>query len=114
MSNLPLFGIFSYIINRSLSLEGHIERTEDLTGPIKRRQLFFLLHGSWANLMIVSLEGWAGCHGHQFRQLEITCFGACSETSEKDTGLERKKRRGWDARNKPKLLMWVHWWNQVQ
>ncbi len=41
--------------------------------------------------MIVSLEGWAGCHGHQFGQLEITCFRACAETSEKDTGLERKK-----------------------
>lgn len=43
--------------------------------------------------MIVSLEGWAGCHGHQFGQLEIACFGACAETSEKDTGLERKNAR---------------------
>lgn len=40
--------------------------------------------------MIVSLEGWAGSHGHQFGQLEITCFAACSKTSEKDTSLERK------------------------
>lgn len=53
--------------------------------------------------MIVSLEGWAGCHGHQFRQLEITCFGACSETSEKDTGLERKKTPGLRCQEQAKV-----------
>lgn len=50
-------------------------RRAEMTGMIKKKLVFFCLHGPWANLMIVSLwqRNHQECYGFQIRQLWITC-----------------------------------------